>query len=90
DEYRYYVGVAKTLGVNVRWLSVEELKEIWPLCNTDGILGAIQHMDDGYVQPAELTQAQAKGARNLGAEIHQHTAVIGMEQQDDDSWLVQT
>ncbi|WP_020592153.1 GcvT family protein [Kiloniella laminariae] len=90
DEYRYYVGVAKTLGVNVRWLSVEELKEIWPLCNTDGILGAIQHMDDGYVQPAELTQALAKGARNLGAEIHQHTAVIGMEQQDDDSWLVQT
>ncbi|WP_421780829.1 GcvT family protein [Kiloniella litopenaei] len=90
DEYKYYVGVAKTLGVNVKWLSVEELKEIWPLCNTDGILGAIQHVDDGYVQPAELTQALAKGARNNGAEIHQHTTVIGLEQQDDDSWIVQT
>ncbi|WP_120498870.1 FAD-dependent oxidoreductase [Kiloniella sp. EL199] len=90
DEYKYYVGVAKTLGVNVKWLSVEELKEIWPLCNTDGILGAIQHVDDGYVQPAELTQALAKGARNNGAEIHQHTTVIGLEQQDDNSWIVQT
>ncbi|MEH6632872.1 MAG: FAD-dependent oxidoreductase [Halopseudomonas aestusnigri] len=90
DEYRYYVGVAKTLGVNVRWLSIEELKEIWPLCNTDGVLGAIQHIDDGYVQPAELTTALAKGARNCGAEIHQHTAVIGLEQQPDDTWLVQT
>ncbi len=90
DEYRYYVGVAKTLGVNVRWLSIEELKDIWPLCNTDGVLGAIQHIDDGYVQPAELTQALAKGARNCGAEIHQHTAVIGLEQQEDDTWLVQT
>ncbi|WP_417454059.1 GcvT family protein [Kiloniella sp.] len=90
DEYRYYVGVAKTLGVDVKWLSVEELKEIWPLCNTDGILGAIQHVEDGYVQPAELTQALAKGARNNGAEIHQHTTVLGMEQQDDDSWIVQT
>ncbi|WP_299374506.1 FAD-dependent oxidoreductase [uncultured Kiloniella sp.] len=90
DEYRYYVGVAKTLGIDVKWLSVEELKEIWPLCNTDGILGAIQHVDDGYVQPAELTQALAKGARNNGAEIHQHTTVLGMEQQDDDSWIVQT
>ncbi len=90
DEYRYYVGVAKTLGVDVKWLSVEELKEIWPLCNTDGILGAIQHVEDGYVQPAELTQALAKGARNNGAEIHQHTTVIGLEQQDDDSWIVQT
>ncbi|WP_417429713.1 GcvT family protein [Kiloniella sp.] len=90
DEYRYYVGVAKTLGIDVKWLSIEELKEIWPLCNTDGILGAIQHVDDGYVQPAELTQALAKGARNNGAEIHQHTTVLGMEQQDDDSWIVQT
>ncbi|WP_419902256.1 GcvT family protein [Kiloniella sp.] len=90
DEYRYYVGVAKTLGVNVKWLSIEELKEIWPLCNTEGVLGAIQHIDDGYVQPAELTQALAKGARNCGAEIHQHTAVIGLEQQEDDTWLVQT
>ena len=90
DEYRYYVGVAKTLGVNVKWLSIEELKEIWPLCNTDGVLGAIQHIDDGYVQPAELTTALAKGARNCGAEIHQHTAVIGLEQQPDDTWLVQT
>ncbi|WP_085908537.1 GcvT family protein [Kiloniella majae] len=90
DEYRYYVGVAKTLGVDVKWLSIEELKEIWPLCNTDGVLGAIQHVEDGYVQPAELTQALAKGARNNGAEIHQHTTVLGMEQQDDDSWIVQT
>ncbi|WP_343565541.1 GcvT family protein [Kiloniella sp. b19] len=90
DEYKYYVGVAKTLGVNVKWLSTEELKEIWPLCNTDGILGAIQHIDDGYVQPAELTQAMAKGARNSGAEIHEHTAVIGLEQQADDTWIVKT
>ncbi|KLN60088.1 dimethylglycine dehydrogenase [Kiloniella spongiae] len=90
DEYRYYVGVAKTLGIDVKWLSIEELKEIWPLCNTDGVLGAIQHVEDGYVQPAELTQALAKGARNNGAEIHQHTTVLGMEQQDDDSWIVQT
>ena len=36
------------------------MKEIWPLCETDGILGAIQHPDDGYVQPADLTQAFGK------------------------------
>ena len=37
DEYKYYAGVAETIGVNVRWLSPEQVKEIWPLCNTDGL-----------------------------------------------------
>jgi dimethylglycine dehydrogenase len=63
DEFMYYAGVAKTIGVNVNVLSPGELKEIWPLCETDGILGAIQHPDDGYIQPADLTQALARGAR---------------------------
>ena len=61
--------------VNV--LTPEQVKEIWPLCETDGILGAIQHPDDGYIQPADLTQALAKGARDRGAEINRNTTVTG-------------
>jgi dimethylglycine dehydrogenase len=34
DEFHYYMGVAKTLGVDVRWLTPDEIKEVWPLCNT--------------------------------------------------------
>ena len=63
DEYRYYAGVAETVGVDVRFLSPEEVKDIWPMCNIDGLIGAIQHPDDGYIQPADLTQALAKAAR---------------------------
>ena len=66
------------------------MKEIWPLCETDGILGAIQHPDDGYIQPADLTQALARGARNRGAEIYRNTAVTGIEQQPTGEWLVKT
>ncbi len=76
----YYAGVASTIGVNVNVLTPEQVKEIWPLCETDGILGAIQHPDDGYIQPADLTQALARGARNRGAEIYRNTAVTGIEQ----------
>ena len=64
DEFMYYAGVAETIGVKVNILTPEQVKEIWPLCETDGILGAIQHPDDGYIQPADLTQAMAKGARS--------------------------
>ena len=63
DEFMYYAGVAETIGVKVNMLTPEQVKEIWPLCETDGIIGAIQHPDDGYIQPADLTQALAKGAR---------------------------
>ena len=90
DEYMYYAGVAKTIGVEVNLLTPQELKEIWPLCEIDGILGAIQHPDDGYIQPADLTQAFAKGARDRGAKIHRNTAVNSVERTGADTWLVHT
>lgn len=90
DEYLYYAGVARTIGVTVNLLSPDELKEIWPLCEVDGILGAIQHPDDGYIQPADLTQALAKGARDNGAKIHRNTNVTGARRSAGDTWIVQT
>jgi dimethylglycine dehydrogenase len=90
DEYRYYSGVAQTVGVTVNFLTPEEVKEAWPMSNVDGLIGAIQHPDDGYIQPADLTQALAKGARARGAEIYRNTTVEGLEQQKDNTWIVKT
>ena len=90
DEYHYYAGVAQTIGVDVNFLTPDQVKSIWPLCNTDGVLGAIQHPDDGYIQPADLTQALAKGARQRGATIYRNTVVTGISQQPNGEWLVST
>ena len=90
DEYHYYAGVARTIGVDVNFLTPDQVKSIWPLCNTDGVLGAIQHPDDGYIQPADLTQALAKGARQRGATIYRNTVVTGISQQPNGEWLVST
>jgi dimethylglycine dehydrogenase len=90
DEFMYYRGVAETIGIKVNTLTPAELKEIWPLCNVEGIIGAIQHPDDGYIQPADLTQAFAIGARKLGAEINRNTAVTGIEKTVSGHWLVKT
>ena len=90
DEFMYYAGIAETIGVKVNILTPEQVKEIWPLCETDGILGAIQHPDDGYIQPADLTQALAKGARDRGATIYRYTIVLGIEQLANGQWLVKT
>lgn len=91
DEYHYYAGISKTIGgIEVRFLDPDELKAIWPLCNTDGILGAMQHPQDGYIQPADLTQALAKGARAGGGEINRNTSVTGIERTASGAWLVRT
>ncbi len=90
DEYRYYAGVAKTIGVDVNFLTPEQVHEIWPLAQMDGVLGAIQHPADGYIQPADLTQALAKGARQRGATIMRNTTVTGITQKANGEWVVAT
>lgn len=89
DEYRYYAGVGKTVGVDIRFLTPDEIKEAWPMCNTEGLVGAIQHPQDGYIQPSDLTTALIRGARTRGAEIYRHTCVAAIER-DEEGWLVTT
>src|SRR5665213_2973449 len=61
DEFLFYKGVAETIGVEVEVLTPAQVKEAWPLCEADGLVGAIQHPGDGYIQPAALTPAPASG-----------------------------
>ena len=90
DEYYQYAAVAKTIGVKVNFLTPKQVKEIWPLCNIEGLVGAIQHPEDGYIQPADLTQALAKGARDNGAEIYRNTNVTDINQLENEKWVVET
>src|ERR1700727_2992727 len=91
DEYKYYAGVAATVGgIEVKFLTPEELKAICRLCETAGILGATQPPDDGYIQPADLTQALARGARDNGAEINRQTTVVAIQRTPGGEWKVVT
>ncbi len=90
DEYRQYASVAQTIGVDVEFLAPGEVKAIWPLAVTDGLVGAIRHPGDGYIQPADLTQALARGAREGGGRIYRNTTVTGLEQKPNGEWIVKT
>ena len=90
DEYRQYACVARTIGVDVEFLEPEQVVDIWPLAVSDGLIGAIRHPGDGYVQPADLTQALASEARRLGATIHRQAAVTGIRQRSSGEWQVTT
>ena len=90
DEYYQYAATARTIGINVQFLTPDEIRKLWPFCNIDGLVGGIFHPDDGYIQPADLTQALAKGARARGARIYRNTPVLAIEQSSSGNWLVKT
>ncbi|MBD3677398.1 MAG: FAD-dependent oxidoreductase [Rhodobacteraceae bacterium] len=69
DEYMLYASTAETVGVPYEWMTPAQIKERWPLVRTEDLRGAIYHPTDGYINPADVTQAMAKGARQLGCTI---------------------
>ncbi|MEO0828928.1 MAG: FAD-dependent oxidoreductase [Pseudomonadota bacterium] len=69
DEYMLYASTAETVGIPYEWLTPAEIKARWPLVRTEDLKGAIFHPTDGYINPADVTQAMAKGARAFGVEI---------------------
>lgn len=90
DEYYQYAATARTIGINVEFLTPAEIHKLWPLCNPEGLVGGIYHPDDGYIQPADLTQALAKGARARNATIYRNVAVEAIERGFSDNWIVRT
>ena len=87
DEYMLYSSVAETAGVYHEFLTPKEIADRWPLVRTDDLKGALFHPQDGYINPADVTQAMAKGARQFGATIERKVQV------DDyfwtgDEWIV--
>jgi len=90
DEYYKYSAVADTIGVRYRFLTPAQVKELWPLCITDDLVGALYHPDDGHIAPVDLTNALAKGARMRGAEIHRNTRVTAIERRPGGEWRVKT
>jgi len=89
DEFHRYMDVAAATGVRAELLGVDEIKAIYPLIRTEGLLGAILNPEDGYASPADLTQALAAGARQGGVKFHCGTEVTGLTQSGA-GWLVET
>jgi dimethylglycine dehydrogenase len=56
----------------------------------DGIRAALYDPHDGDIDPAQMTQALAKGARDAGAEIHRKTRVTAIARTPSGEWRVET
>jgi dimethylglycine dehydrogenase len=81
---------ARYLGLDMQIISSDEAAEIFPLMDKRYFVGALYNPLEGHVDPAGVTQAYAKAARNLGAEVYRFTRVTDLRQRADGSWDVIT
>src|ERR1700722_16045925 len=75
EEYRRVSAFNRYCGVDVHEISPEEVKELFPLAETDHILARFFVKEDGRANPVDVTMSLAKGARMQGAKIFEGVPV---------------
>lgn len=90
QEFKRAASMGKYQGMDLEILTPDQVKERYPFIETHDLMGALYDPNDGDIDPAQLTQALAKGARDMGAKILRFTPATGVTQNDDDTWIVHT
>ena len=89
QEFERAKGMAQYQGMNMDMCSVDDLKERYPFLETHDLAGGLYDPADGDIDPAQLTQALAKGARDLGAKIVRFCPATGASWNGSE-WTVET
>jgi len=75
QEYRRVSSFNRYCGVDVQEITPKQVKEKFPLVNTDGVLAGFYVATDGRVNPVDATMAFVAGARKYGARIVEKSPV---------------
>lgn len=63
------VALQRRLGVMTKTLSPDDVSDMIPLVDIDGVMAATFNDRDGLCDPSSVVQGYARGARRLGARI---------------------
>jgi dimethylglycine dehydrogenase len=89
QEFERAKGMGQYQGMDINILGLDEIKNIYPFIETHDLSGALYDPSDGDIDPAQLTQALAKGARDLGAEIIRFCSASGVSRKNKE-WIIHT
>ncbi len=89
QEFKKVVGMGRYQGMDLDILSPDEIKSRYPFVETHDLTGALYDPNDGDIDPAQLTQALAKGAREMGATILRFCPATGARRENDE-WVIST
>jgi 4-methylaminobutanoate oxidase (formaldehyde-forming) len=82
EELYRQASMARAFGVEVEEISPEEALNRYPHLNIDGVRGAVFLPKDGQGDPANITHALAKGARQMGVKIFENVKVTDIGTQN--------
>ncbi|MCP8893887.1 FAD-dependent oxidoreductase [Shinella daejeonensis] len=89
QEFKRVVGMGRYQGMDLDILSPDEIRSKYPFLETHDLTGALYDPYDGDIDPAQLTQALAKGARDLGAKVVRFCPATGARREGDE-WVIST
>lgn len=89
QEFKRAAGMGRYQGIDIEMLSPNEARALYPFLETHDLQGVLYDPTDGDIDPAQLTQALAKGARDMGAKILRFTPATGVSR-DNGEWVVHT
>ncbi len=69
EEYRRVAAFQRHLGLEIDEIGPSEMKDLFPWARTDDLVAGFHVAGDGRVNPVDLTQSLARGAKNLGVTI---------------------
>lgn len=78
EQFKQNVELQKKLGIDAKYITPSEAKEIVPYLNTNNITSATFCQKDGHLNPFLATDAYAKAAKRLGVTFYTYTEVIGI------------
>ncbi|MBI2800370.1 MAG: GcvT family protein [Gammaproteobacteria bacterium] len=81
-EMRRGCALARCFDVESHEISPADVQALWPLADVSNVQAAFHFPHDGRVNPADVTQALAKGARLGGARIIENTKVTAIHRED--------
>lgn len=88
-EFKRVVGMGRYQGMDLDILTPDELKSKYPFAELHDLTGALYDPYDGDIDPAQLTQALAKGARDLGAKVVRFCPVTAARRENEE-WVLST
>jgi dimethylglycine dehydrogenase len=89
DWLKVHTGIGRQFDVAMEIVGPDQIANIHPFYNLDGVKAALRTVKDGHADPSGVTQAMAQAARKLGARIDRRNRVTGVTR-NGDAWIVHT
>ena len=88
-EFERVMGMGRYQNIPMEICSNDDLKAHYPFLETHDLEGGLYDPTDGDIDPAQLTQALAKGARQMGGKILRFCPATGARRENGE-WVIET